>query len=78
MERIQIQLDRSQIDELRRYAGARDVSISSVVRDAVAAYLTDAPREDRVARALAAGGAYRSGRGDVSDDHDRYLADDLR
>ncbi len=54
--------------------------MAHVVREAIDAYVPDeaAAREERVRRAIAAAGRFRSGLTDVSDRHDDYLAEDAR
>ena len=77
MKRTQIQFDAEQAAALKRRAAERGVSVSSVVRDAVAKYLTNDGAEERIERVRRAAGAFASGLSDVSVEHDRYLADDL-
>jgi len=68
MVRMQIQFTDEEVEALRREAAQRHVSISAVVREAVDERL-DHPQpapslEERKARAKAACGRFRSGRGD--------------
>ena len=74
MVRTQIQFTTEQIERLKQEAAAREVSMSQVVRDAVDGRLP--PRGDRIERALRlTEGKFRSGRSDLSENHDDYLAD---
>lgn len=77
MIRTQIQLTEEQARRLKKIAAARGVSVSALIREAVekAVAVDDGPA--RRQRALAAVGRFRSGRRDVSAEHDRYLADDF-
>jgi len=76
MQRLQVQLDDRQVEELRRIAGQHRRSVAAVVRDAVDRYLADADIRTRRERAVAAVGGFRSGLGDLSEHHDRYLVED--
>jgi hypothetical protein len=78
MERSQVQFDAEQAAALKRRAAERGVSVASIVRDAVARYLAADAAEERLARIRKAAGAFASGRSDVSAEHDRYLAEDLK
>ena len=77
MIRMQIQFTDDQIRALRQVAAERAVSISAVVREAVQRELSVDDREARWQRALAAAGRFRSKEGDISEEHDRYLAEDF-
>lgn len=63
------------MSELKAVAARRGVSVAAVVRSAVEAELARAGAEERVERALEVVGAYRSGRPDLSADHDAHLAE---
>jgi predicted transcriptional regulator len=78
MIRTQIQLPEDTMRALKRLAAQRDTSLSSLVREAVEQLLAGrraAPAGDRRARARAAVGRFRSGRGDLSDGHDEHFAE---
>lgn len=75
MIRTQIQFTEEQATALRRLAAERGVSIAELVREAVDRQLMETGTAARRRRALAAVGGFRSGRGDVSVDHDAHLAD---
>jgi hypothetical protein len=76
MIRTQIQLTEEQARALRRIAGERGVSMATLIREAVDRVLLDrTPSEERWRRALAVVGKYAGGAHDVSDDHDRHLAE---
>ena len=78
MVRTQIQLTDEQAEALRALAAARKVSLAELVREAVDSKLQaarlDDPRERR-RRAIEVAGMFSSGRADVSERHDDYLAD---
>jgi hypothetical protein len=75
MIRTQVQLAPAQAEALKREAAARGVSMAELVREAVDRYLAGGGIEPRRQRAIEAVGGFRSGRGDVSADHDRHLAE---
>ncbi len=79
MVRTQIQLTERQARELKRMAAREGVSMAEVIRMAVDAKIHGAAIEvtweERVRRALAATGKYRSGLKDVAEKHDDYLAE---
>jgi Arc/MetJ-type ribon-helix-helix transcriptional regulator len=76
MVRTQVQLTEEQIEKLRRLAAAGETSVSDVVRQAVDALTAfSPPRTELQRRALAACGTYASGTSDVSEEHDRHLAE---
>jgi len=79
MQRTQISLTERQARRLRRAAADRGVSMATLIREAVEAYLPDdeAARSARASRAIAAR-SFESGRADVSVRHDDYLAEDPR
>lgn len=80
MVRTQIQLTERQARELKRIAAAKGVSMAEVIREAVderiRAGIVPVSREERVKRALAVLGKFRSGIKDLSTAHDKYLAED--
>jgi len=80
MLRTQISLTQAQARRLRRAAADRGVSMATLIREAVEAYVPDDElvREERVTRALAAAGRFDSGWTDVSERHDEHLAEDPR
>jgi hypothetical protein len=63
------------MEALRRVAAERGVSIAAVIRDAVDDVIDGRDWPERRRRALAAAGRFSSGRTDVSDHHDEYLAE---
>ncbi|MDE0446834.1 MAG: ribbon-helix-helix protein, CopG family [Spirochaetaceae bacterium] len=78
MIRTQVQVTEQQMRRLKRLAADRDVSVAELVRSGVDSILDAAEQEsqsERERRALAALGRFRSGRSDVSREHDRYLAE---
>lgn len=79
MVRMQVQFTEEQQAELRYQARKRGISISALVREAVDRELSR--RETRAeawARALAAIGSGHSGRHDIAERHDDYLAEAYR
>ena len=77
MVRTQIQLTERQARELRKRAAERGVSMATVIREAVDMMLAAGDRDARWERAMSAVGKFRSGPSDISEDHDRYLAEDF-
>lgn len=78
MIRIQIQFRDEQMRRLRARAAREHLSVSALVRQAVDAWVSaDAPalEEERIRRAIDAGGRFASGLHDVAREHDTYLAD---
>jgi hypothetical protein len=79
MVRTQIQLTERQARELKRMAAREGVSMAEIIRKAVDEKILEksgeAPREDRIRRALAAAGKFRSGVKDAAERHDEYLAE---
>jgi plasmid stability protein len=74
MKRMQIQVTDAQFAGLQARAARADRPVAALVRDALDAYLSDEEQRRRIERALKAIGGYRSGLGDVSENHDEYLA----
>lgn len=78
MHRLQVQLTEEQANHLRQTAETEGTSQAEIVRRALEVYLRRPirARESAVrARALELIGAFSSGLSDVSEDHDRYLAE---
>ena len=80
MVRTQIQLTERQARELRRIAAKEGVSMAEIIRRAVDAKIRggtgEGPWGERVRRAQAAMGKFRSGLKDVAERHDDYLAEE--
>ncbi len=79
MVRTQIQLTERQAAFLRVRAAAEGVSMAELIRKYIdnvqkSALVTEAA--SRMQRAGAIAGQFRSGRGDLSESHDKYLAED--
>jgi len=75
MIRTQVQLTEQQANAVKRVAAERGVSMAEVLRELVDAHLTEPPSNDRRKRALRVIGRHRSGRSDVSREHDREVAE---
>jgi ribbon-helix-helix CopG family protein len=78
MIRTQIQLTEEQVRRLKAMAAEQGESMAALIRrsvDALLAVKTRGCTGEREQRALAASGRFRSGLTDVSENHDRYLAD---
>ena len=81
MVRTQVQLAEEQVAALRRISAETGRSMADLVREGVKLYLEAhkrPSREELVRRALSIVGKYSSGPGDVSVNHDEYLADIYR
>lgn len=78
MVRVQIQFTEEQLDALRARANQHNRSVAEVVRECVDQYVAKPQSKDRKAmieRALRAAGSFASGKSDISERHDDYLAD---
>jgi hypothetical protein len=77
MKRVQVQLTETQISQLQERAEATARPVAALVREAVDAWVAADLRRSRVDRALAAIGGFHSGLGDLADNHDRYLDEEI-
>ena len=80
MIRTQIQLTEKQAEALHEISRRTGTSVAELVRQSVDSYLKSPAQPDReelVRRALSIVGKFSSGAGDVSANHDRYLAEDF-
>ena len=78
MVRTQIQLTERQAAMVRQVAAERHVSMAEAIRQGIDQFLqgaVTADREERVRRALAVSGKFRSGHQDTSMAHDDVLAE---
>ena len=76
MIRTQVQLTDAQARSLKAHARLQDRSVADLVRESVAEYLTRRGGADRDALARRAhdlAGRFRSGCGDLAEEHDRHL-----
>jgi len=69
---IQIYIEPRQNDVLEVLSQKKGVSKAEIIRESLAKYLNELPVEEDPAMDLVGLGS--SGRGDLSDQHDRYLA----
>lgn len=69
---IQIYIEPEQDDVLEVLSKKRNISKAAIIRESVDKYLKELPVEEDAAMSLI--GLGRSGKGDLSDKHDRYLA----
>lgn len=78
MVRTQIQLNEKQAKILKKVAAEQGISMAEVVRRGVELYLevaSGAGDGEKRRRALLAAGRFASGRRDLSEKHDKYLAE---
>lgn len=78
MVRTQIQLTEEQARILKALARKRDVSMSELIRQSVDRLIhaaNEPTQAERVERLLSAAGKYASNVSDLSENHDRYLAE---
>ena len=77
MIRTQVQIEEEQMEWLRTKALQRRVSVSQLIREGIAFFREHEERiiSAKKERALAALGRFESGLKDVSETHDRHLAD---
>ena len=81
MVRTHIQLSDKQAKELKAIARRKQVSMAELIRqgvDAVIAASGAIDRDTRKKRAIEAVGKFRSGKNDISDKHDEYLAQAMK
>jgi Zn-dependent peptidase ImmA (M78 family) len=80
MIRTQVQLEEQDLKALRQLAAEQGVSISALVRQSVKHLLEEnqkPTREELWERASSVIGKYRSGKTDIGQRHDDYLAEDF-
>lgn len=75
MVRTQISLTEEQAERLRAEAAARGVSQAALLRDALDEFLARTSFAARIDHVRSLAGAYRSGCGNLAEDHDEYLVD---
>ena len=77
MIRTQIQIEEEQMEWLKSKAREKGVSLSQIIRDGLDLFREREQRvpEERKKRSLAAVGRFSSGKPDVSERHDDYLAE---
>lgn len=78
MVRTQIQLTEKQASLLQQHAAEERTSVAELIRRGVDLYLQSrgsVSDEERRQRALRAAGRFASGKGDLSEKHDAYLAE---
>jgi predicted transcriptional regulator len=75
MIRTQIQLDEERYRKLQEVAREQNVSMAELVRVGVDLAVSQYERRKRWERASALVGKFTSGRSDVAQRHDRYLAE---
>ena len=81
MVRTQIQLKESQFRSIKKMANEYQVSMAELIRRSIDSFIktsTIIDVEERKRRAIAASGRFRSGKNDISANHDRYLTEDIR
>lgn len=76
MQRVLTQLTDEQLHVLRDRSAASGRSVAALIREAVDTWIGEREHERRVEAALGAIGQFRSGLGDLAEQHDRYLEDD--
>lgn len=78
MVRTQIQLTEKQAKALKKLASSRQLSMAELIRQGVDAILISPMvlnAEEKRKRALAVAGRYRSGKRNISREHDKHLAE---
>jgi hypothetical protein len=76
--RTQIQLTDEQSQELKRLAAQRRTSVAELIRQAAEELLRESSilgQSERKERARSIAGRFRSGKRDLSTEHDEYLAE---
>lgn len=77
MVRTQIQLTEEQAARLKAAAARRGISMAELIRQGIEAFLSgsgERPPEEKYRRAAQLAGKFRSGKHDVAERHDDYLA----
>jgi hypothetical protein len=76
MRQTQVQLTDEQLRQLSELSERQGRTIADVIRESVDSYIALAQRdnEELRARAIAIGGKFRSGVGDIAQNHDEYFA----
>ena len=78
MVRTQIQLTEDQTKSLKKIAATRHLSVAELIRRAVDAMIKtnlSVDAEEQFKRSLEIAGKFRSGRRDISREHDAYLSE---
>lgn len=81
MVRTQIQMTEEQMKRLKRMASIEHRSMAELIRQAVDIFITSklgADIKEKQKRAIAAAGRFHSRLSDVSESHDKYLAEDFK
>ncbi len=80
MLRTQIQLTEQQVASLKARAAAEGISMAELIRRSIDLALTSSllpEPSNQTQRAMAVAGRFCSGLGDLAENHDKYLAEDL-
>ncbi len=78
MIRTQIQLTEEQMKVLKEIASRKKISVAGLIREAVDEFIREEQGisyEKKKERAIRALGKFRSGKHDISVNHDKYLAE---
>ena len=78
MIRTQIQLTEEQAKALKKMSSQMNLSMAEIIRQGIDYYLQACgviSQEERRQRAIKAAGQFHSGKTDLSEKHDEYLAD---
>jgi len=81
MVRTQIRITEKQAKAIKRIALARHVSVAELIRRALDIMVNSSPvadPEEKLKRAIAVVGKFRSGKNEIARRHDKYLADAYR
>jgi hypothetical protein len=78
MVRTQIQLAEEQAKALKKISAQKNISMAEVIRQGIDFYLRSSgmiSQEERRQRAIKIAGQFHSGKTDLSENHDLYLAE---
>jgi hypothetical protein len=78
MVRTQIQLTEAQVNKIKKAAIDQGTSVAEVIRRAVENMVQSSRKitiQERVRRAMEIAGKFRSGKTNISRNHDKYLAE---
>ena len=81
MVRTQIQLTEDQAKSLKKLSAQMNISMLEIIRQGIDAYLRNygmTNQQERRQRVIKAARQFHSGKTDLSENHDEYLADSYR
>ncbi|NIA28791.1 MAG: ribbon-helix-helix domain-containing protein [Actinobacteria bacterium] len=80
MAKTKVELPDEQLRTLKHLSDETKISMDELIRSAINLLIEasrDPEKERRVSRAIAAAGKFKSGKSDISVEHDKYLEEDF-